>query len=475
MRIRFLCALVGIWLLGVAGLGESEGPKSAPEEKSSLENRVWQLEEEIVELKRVIIELREHLLGSSTARPNSNPNVEAGVSETAREPVEGVTATKALAAQPTSDPNAMRLYWSDGIRMETADRRVRLATGGRIMNDWNFHYGDAPGLGLDGAEFRRSRIYILGEIGRVDFKAEYDFAGVAGPSFTDVYVGVGDIPVLGNLQIGRFKEPFGLEQLTSSRHITLMERSLTTTALAPSRNMGFMFSNTMADDRFHWAAGFFKDAPLTNIAIGDGSYAFTGRVAGTPWKESGTRLLHVGAAYSHRDQELEIARFRTRPEAHLASRLVNTGFFPADSNDRVGLEAALVYDRFSLQTEYVNTAVDSPQSGDPSFNSFYVQGSFFLTRDARSYQSSAAAFDRVSPSSSLFNGEGGAGAWELALRYSQLDLDDGFILGGKQKNFNLGLNWYLNPNSRFMFGFVHADPENSSSLRVLQTRFQIDF
>ena len=474
MRIRLLYVLAAVLVVGTAGLGESGGKKWPPEETAALENRVGQLEDEIAELKRMIVELREHLVRSSHQSSDLEASPGPPVPQSSA-PFADRAATEAPTAQAAADPNAMRLYWSDGIRMETADRRVRLSAGGRIMNDWNFHYGDTPGFALDGAEFRRSRVYILGEIGRVDFKAEYDFAGIAGPSFTDVYVGIRDIPVLGNLKIGRFKEPFGLEQLTSSRHITLMERSLTTTALAPSRNFGFMFSNTAADERFHWAAGFFKDALLTNIATGDGSYVFTGRVAGTPWKESGTRLLHLGAAYSHRDQAFETARFRTRPEAHLASPLVNTGFFPADSNDRVGLEAALVYDRFSVQTEVVNTSVDSIQGGNPSFNSFYVQGSLFLTNDARRYSGSLAAFDRVSPSRSLFNGEGGAGAWELALRYSQIDLDDGFVLGGQQKNINLGLNWYLNPNSRFMFGFVHADPENSSSLKILQTRFQIDF
>ena len=475
MRIRFSCVLVGtIWSLGVAGFGESKGNKSAPEEKPSLEKRVWQLEEEIAELKRVIVELRKHLIGSAAGPPNPDPSP--GRIATERESATADVA-EAQVVRSTSNPNTMRVYWGDGIRMETGDRAVRLSVGGRVQTDWGFHYGAElrpQALQFNGSEFRRSRLYFSGQVGRIDFKAEYEFAGGGDVGFTDVYVGIGDIPVLGDLKLGHFKEPFGLELLTSGRFTTFMERSMGTSAFGPARNTGVMFSNTILNDRLHWAAGMFKDATRTGLAVGDGSYAFTGRLAGTLWKESDTRLLHLGVAYSHRDAVLELLRFASRPEAHLSTSLIGTGIFGADTSDRFGLEGALVRDRFSLQSEFMHVSVDSPAQGDPNFSSFYVEGSVFLTRDSRRYHGASAAFDRVQPERAFLN-EGGAGAWELAARYSRLDLDDGFVLGGKEKNFTLGLNWYLNPNSKLMFNFVHADPERSGSLKVLQTRFQIDF
>ncbi len=64
--------------------------------------------------------------------------------------------------------------------------------------------------------------------------AQYDFAG-GDADFKDVYVGLKKLPGVGTLKVGHFKEAFGLEELTSSKYITFIERSLPTEAFAPSR------------------------------------------------------------------------------------------------------------------------------------------------------------------------------------------------------------------------------------------------
>ena len=76
------------------------------------------------------------------------------------------------------------------------------------------------------------------------------------------------------------------------------------------------------------------------------------------------------------------------------------------------------------------------------------------------------------------------GAWEVGLRYSYIDLNDEDIQGGEEKNFTVGLNWYLNRNIRFMFNYIFAHVEDSNAgtqfLRdgdtdIFQMRFEIDF
>ena len=70
---------------------------------------------------------------------------------------------------------------------------------------------------------------------------------------------------------------------------------------------------------------------------------------------------------------------------------------------------------------------------------------------------------------------GAPGAWEGALRYSGLDLDDDSIAGGKLHDLTAGLNWYLNPYTRIMWNYIHADKNHVGNADMLMMRFQIIF
>ncbi|MDZ7597282.1 MAG: porin [Desulfobacterales bacterium] len=117
---------------------------------------------------------------------------------------------------------------------------------------------------------------------------------------------------------------------------------------------------------------------------------------------------------------------------------------------------------------------------DPEFDGFYLYGSYFLTGENRTYSASNGAFDRVKPKANFQLTEDGWGAWEIGLRFSTIDLSDGGINGGEADNYTAGLNWYLNPNVRWMANYVYSDIENredvnDDSINIIQTRFQIDF
>ncbi len=383
-------------------------------------------------------------------------------------------------AAPKQDPGTLRVYWKEGLRLDSADKQFTFKLGGRLMNDWGFFApSDAienqVGAVPDGTEFRRARLHLEGTIhDRVEFKTEYDFAG-GEAAIKDVYIGLTDLPGVGQVRFGHFKEPFSLEELTSSRHITFMERSLLNT-FAPSRNTGVMLFNEAAQGRLTWQLGAFRDTDDFGDGVSDGGYNFTGRLSGRPWEAGdGRRLLHLGLAYSHRNPVDNTLRFRSRPEAHLTPRFVDTRSFAATSADLLGTEFALVLGPATLQSEYVYTSADPLAGSRLNFHSFYVQGSYFLTGEHHAYKSSSGAFDRVTPLNN-FGGDGrGRGAWEIAARYSRLDLDSQFVLGGILQDVTLGLNWYLNPNTRFMWNYVSADRIDIGRADLFQTRFQVDF
>ncbi|MHC4395878.1 MAG: OprO/OprP family phosphate-selective porin [Planctomycetota bacterium] len=386
---------------------------------------------------------------------------------------------KILAEKPRPElgPSDFRVFWKEGLRLETPDKDFTLKIGGRIMNDWGWMRQDSAvksskGNLLDGTEFRRARLYISGLIyGNVDYKLQFDFAN-GSAVLKDAFLGIRDLPI-GYLKMGHFKEPFGLEELTSSKYITFLERALPA-AFAPSRNTGFMLSSTAYDKRMTWAAGVFRDTGSTGSGTSEGGYNVTGRITALPWYENdGAKLLHVGVAYSLRDPT-STEQYKSAPEAHLAPYFVDTTAFTANTTCLLGLESALVYGPFSVQGEYMRA--DADRSGSPSatFDGFYIQGSYFLTGEYRKYSTSKGAFDRVKPKENFTYGAG-LGAWEVATRYSQIDLSDNGISGGKLKDITVGLNWYLNPNMRVMWNYIHAKLDGVGDSDLALMRLQIDF
>lgn len=368
--------------------------------------------------------------------------------------------------------------WKEGFRVENKDEGHSLKFGGRLMADFAlFDEDDAlSGLGFeDGAELRRARLFMSGTIyDRVEFKAQFDFADGASAEPKDVYVGFLDVGPLDRIRVGHFKEPYSLEELMSSKYLTFLERSLPILAFTPVRNTGVMIGAD--DERWTWHAGAFFDADDSAASTGD-EVNLSGRVTFLPWYDDDSgNLFHVGLSATDRSSNSESVRFRARPEAHLSPRVVDTGSFAADGFQSWDLELGLVSGRFSAQAEIVQNTVDRIGGGDPDFGGFYVYGSLFLTDDQRRYKNSAGVFDRTKPSTPW--GPDGSGAWEVAVRYSTLDLSDLGINGGEVDDITLALNWYPYSNVRWMLNYVLSDVDDNAGggdVNVLQTRFQIDF
>jgi phosphate-selective porin OprO/OprP len=380
---------------------------------------------------------------------------------------------------------AFKIYWKEGLRMETPDKQFQMKIGGRIHNDWVWWQGeediqDFLGASVDdGVEFRRARIYLSGEMyDHVIWKAEYDFAG-GESQFKDVFMGLKDLGAVNTLRAGHFKEPFSLEELTSSNYTTFMERGLPN-AFVPSRNTGIGINTGLADDLITVAAGVFRDSDDFGEGIGD-NYQFSGRLTGLPlYVNDGEQLVHLGFSYRRQNPDGNDLQIRSRPEAHCCSdggdlpRFVDTGVFDADDLDTYGFEGAALFGPFSAQAEYILADVGSDDTGDPLLSGWYVFGSWLITGEQRIYKKEDAAFAGVKPNHNFLQ-DGGMGAWELAARYSSIDLNDEGVAGGELDDVTLGVNWYLNHNARVMVNYIYADLDGiSNAAHALMTRFQVN-
>jgi phosphate-selective porin OprO/OprP len=426
---------------------------------------------------------------------------------------------------PTS-PTDLHVYWNDGLKFETADKGFSLHIGGRLQYDaeW-FHTGSgiqkykaptmtsALGNQADGDELRRLRLQLDGTIyENMFYKLEFDLAhknnGASATSPADdvqirsSYIGTTALQPFANVQVGHFDEPFNLETLTSDNFITFMERA-PTFALSPEYQTGIQLSNAVLGQRVTWAVGEFRTENGSSGSASDdqsftqanSGYNTTARVTGLPWyqdEKTGDTfgLLHLGASASQRypTQATSLA-FSYAPEMHMASKFVTTGNIPGVREYQLyNEEAALVYGPFSAQTEATQAEVTGTGAQkNLSFNAAYGFISYFLTGEHRGYSKANGWFDRVHPLHNFGktkDGRRGWGAWELAARYSYIDLDSENIHGGRMADVTVGLNWYLNPNMRVMANYVHSKLlENTGAAGTagrggnedcLGVRFQLD-
>jgi phosphate-selective porin OprO/OprP len=324
----------------------------------------------------------------------------------------------------------------------------------------------------DGVEFRRARLAIGGTIYE-DFiyNAEYDFAEDA--EFKDVFLGAllpaGKDPEFGGgkVRIGHYKEFGSLDELISDNDTLFIERALPN-VFVPSRNVGLgadyaFFGNEDGDNqRMTIAAGVFRDTDDFGFGTGDGDgYAFTGRATGVPWQsEDGANVLHAGIWGSVRGTESDDFRIRQRPEIHLAPRYLDTfdEIGAIDGAAMFGGELGLTHGRFTAMAEYLAQMLEREGAEDVLFSGFYAQFGAFLTKDHRGYKHEEGIFDKVKPSKPFSIGKDreGWGAWEAALRYSHLDLDDEDVDAGTMDDITVGVNWFINPNLRWSLNYVHA-------------------
>lgn len=348
----------------------------------------------------------------------------------------------------------------------------------------------------DGAAFRRARIAVLGDYKVTEYRLEMDFAQPGRPSFLDVWGAINELPVVGQLKIGNFFEPIGLERLTSNRFAPFLERNLPDQPYDPQRNPGIAIQNTHSDNHGVWTLGAFRPRiDAFDDAVADtGDWAFDGRLTWMPWydEESGGRYyMHLGTAHSYRRTTDHTISFRAQPEARLGASDPNVPFFIDTGNiasvdyQLHEIELAWSIGSLYLQAEYFWVPVGQINGSGLLFTGWYAQAGYFLTGEHRPFRRDTATFDRVMPHTEFFRvrtNRGvakGWGAWEVAARISQADLTDANIGGGRLTDVTFGLNWYLTPYMRLQSNYVHAflDPAVASrtGADIFGMRMQYDF
>ena len=196
-----------------------------------------------------------------------------------------------------------------------------------------------------------------------------------------------------NVTIGKITEPFSLELMSdSAKNRPSIEPAIIADVFKPSKRYGLMLSRNSG--KVNLASGIYADHANPN------NYSLTSRVTYTPFKTK-NKLLHLGLACSIRDN---------------------------GEKNFLGFEAAAAFGPLLFKSEYMGASINSEIN-----NSYYLQASYFLTGESRSYRS-GKFLNSLKPFSKK-------GAMEVVARVNQMDDNNKQL---QIKNTTFGLNYYFN-------------------------------
>jgi len=257
-----------------------------------------------------------------------------------------------------------------------------------------------------------------------------------------------DIPLAKalNLSVGKQKEPISMERLMPLTFLPLQERGVVNDTLLPARNLGLVLNGTAWDQKVTWGGGVFRNFIDAETSFDETSTQLVGRVTWVPFASADdSNLLHLGLGLRQSDVT-GTGRLRAQPEFNQAPIFVDTGVLTSENTFTTNLEASWRLGPAWVAFEHTATEVDSPELGDLRFGGWHLTASWALTREMRSYRRRSGVFGALPVARPVT--QGGWGAWEVAARYSTMDLTDGVVEGGEMDIYSVGLNWWLTRSSQ---------------------------
>jgi phosphate-selective porin OprO/OprP len=432
-------------------------PDSVP---PSLQARVDELDQQV----RILQRLRELAADSAAAA--------------AKDKVSGTASTK------------------DGFSIKSADGKFQVRLKGLVQADGRFFLSDSAFPVVNTFLIRRARPILEATVGKyLEFRVMPDF-GQGTTVLFDAYSEVKVAPAFA-VRAGKFKPPVELERLQSASDIVFAERSLATN-LAPNRDIGLQVSGDFSTGALTYQAGVFNGVPDLGNGDADISDAKdfaarvflqpfkTGTLAGLGFGVSGTTGIERGTTAAP-----ALASYRT-PGQQTWFRYASSTTTPANNVFADGRRTHLAPQAYfytgplGLQGEYIQSSQAVSRAGAPTVklthSAWQTTASYFLTGEKNSWKS-AAPKKPFDPKAGTF------GAVELAVRYSELAIDDATFplfaspatTPSRAREWGVGLNWYLARAIKVVVDYEHATftggtaTGNREAENYLVTRVQHSF
>jgi phosphate-selective porin OprO/OprP len=372
--------------------------------------------------------------------------------------------------------------------LESANEANSIALTGRMHLDYRNSNLDEQDIGAvrsdrdlaslaDQFDLRRARIGVKGKFAK-DFKYEV-VANIPGTATVDV--AYFDFAKYDAIQIrgGKFKQPFGLEELISSNNLTMMERSYLDQTV-PGKKIGLQVMGSPAKG-LTYALSTYQFNDTERDLYGDGELSGAGRTTFNFAESMGDkeRVMHIGLAALNSTYSIGGASSsQTSGDASATSRATISSFrsagrglnnvfrgqvFTGNCNTasagcaseygakvthrQVGLEGIFAQGSWKLQVEYARgqykgemLGVNNPLSSSSTYstteydtNTGYIEAGYILSGEKYADSYKGGVFSSFKPKNNFDIDNNQWGLLELAFRFEGYQVDD-IVMAGNSNN-----------------------------------------
>jgi phosphate-selective porin OprO/OprP len=391
---------------------------------------------------------------------------------------------KEAEAKRAKERATFRFTWKDHPSLEIG-KRTHIDFRARLQSDTR--RADIPLGSTDDSspDLARRRIGVAGDIEQVvEFQVERELGD--DEPWRDVYANYHQFDAV-QLQAGKFKLPFSLDENTSVANLDFVYRSLAANHLAPGRDRGVMVHGRLLRRVLRYEFGAFdhdgRNGRTRNVARVFGGQTVAGRATVQPFRtvKSVVSDLQIGVALTTSDVPLGFSS--VRGQTFFQETFFEPDYWVQGQRRRIGVEVRWRPGPFSVKSEYMRVAterrgqsVDDTDLSPLVATGWYVSGTWAVTGENKA--------DGLSEPRRSFL-QGGYGAIELACRVEKLTFGSiasgdapsnsmraDAIVGNANRAMTIGVNWYLNRWGKLQFNAIReslTDP--SQGPRPLQSEF----
>jgi phosphate-selective porin OprO/OprP len=384
-----------------------------------------------------------------------------------------------------------------GFSFASGDAANSVSIRGLVQFDSRMFFGDGGGIVNNAFVLRRARPIIEGTFNKIySFQFVSEFGGTGTPSILDANLGVA-LSKSVQFRFGKFKVPVGLEWLQSDSWTFFDERSIATD-LVPNRDLGMQVGGSFNDGAITYAVGIFNgvaDGTTTTNSDFDNEKDVAGRLYLQPFKSAKNSPLQglafgVGASLG-REKTASALTGGYKTDGQQTFFKYRSTVVADGKTWRISPQAEYRTGPFGAMGEYMVSTVNVRPTAtgvktELQNKAWQLAAGYVLTGEKSS-------FTGVAPNHPFSWEQKNWGAWEVAVRYANLKIDDhafplfadSAVSANEATSLGLGLNWYLSKAVRVSFDFYQTQFDTKVAVPTTQilrqdeqaliSRFQISF